>query len=367
MPENLGNRINKQENVVQSEQTFLSDELKEEGNNISKEKRIKHLIDHLVEEVTKEPEEKRIQKLLELLKKYDIPATKEELETYMIVEEAIEQGEISKESEEKIEKIIKNDKTATGWIKKILLIGAILLAPFYNKKNKEEIIKNEALKNKTNITNPKIDTENTKTYKNEKIFSKEQIPNDLEKPIKFFKNIEFIKGKFYLLDKSNIKSPTLYEITKEGEILTKDMVGIGRETGDQTKGYTTPAGVYMFTDYITEKDKKIYGENGDLKLLGYDINGDKISNLGIHIIYPKEKEERTRKMLDTASSKCISYRCINVFDKNFKENIFPSFIKVDKKAGKLFIFIMQEKNAFDMEKWEEIVKNMGEDVKILEQ
>ncbi|MFA6524487.1 MAG: hypothetical protein WC264_03710 [Candidatus Paceibacterota bacterium] len=366
MPENLGNKINQQENVAKNDQTFLSDELKGDENNISKEKRIKYLIDHLIEEVTKEPEENRILKLLELLKKYNIPATKEELETYMIVEEAIEQGKISKESEEKIEKIIKNDKTATGWIKKIILIGAILLAPFSGKKNNKQTTENEELKNKTNITNPKIDTENIKTYKNEKIFLKEQIPNDLEKPIGLFKNREIIQDKFYLLDKSNLKSPTVYEITKQGRVVTKDTVGIGREKGDQTAGYTTPAGIYMFTDYITEKDKKLYGENGGLKLLGYDINGDKINNLGIHIIYPKEKEERTEKMLDTASSKGISYRCINVFDKTFKEHILPNFIKVDKKAGKLFIFIMQEKNAFDEKRWEDIIQKMENDVKILE-
>jgi len=345
--ENLGNKINKKEDIAKDDQNFLFDELKNSEDNISKEKRIKYLIDHLVKEITKEPEEKKVSKLLELLEKYNIPATKEELEAYMVIEEAIEKGEISKESEEKIEKIIKNDSNAAGWIKKILLIGAIILAPFYGKKNEKQIFEKEEIK--------------------KEIFLKEQIPNNLEKPIEFFKNKEIIKDKFYLLDKSDLKNPTLYEITKQGRIVNKDTVGIGREKGDQTAGYTTPAGIYMFTDYITEEDKKLYGENGGIKLLGIDINGDRISNLGIHIIYPKEKEERTTKMLDTASSKCISYRCINVFDKNFKENIFPNFLKVDKKAGKLFLFIMQEKNAFNEEKWNEIIKKINEDVKILEE
>ena len=90
-----------------------------------------------------------------------------------------------------------------------------------------------------------------------------------------------------------------------------------------------------------------------------------MGDIGIHRIYPLEEKERTEKMLDTASSKGISLRCINVFEKPFKEHIVLLFYKMGG-TGKLFFVIMQEKNDFDEEKWKNIAQKMNKDAKILE-
>ena len=90
-----------------------------------------------------------------------------------------------------------------------------------------------------------------------------------------------------------------------------------------------------------------------------------MGDIGIHRIYPLEEKERTEKMLDTASSKGITSKCINVFKKSFKENIVPDFHKMGG-TGKLFIVIMQEKNDFDEEKWKNIAQKMSKDAKTLE-
>ena len=53
------------------------------------------------------------------------------------------------------------------------------------------------------------------------------------------------------------------------------------------------------------------------------------------------------------------------FVKPFKEYILPNYDKAGGE-GKLFIVIMQEKNAFDEKRWKNVVQKVGNDAKILE-
>jgi hypothetical protein len=221
----------------------------------------------------------------------------------------------------------------------------------------ENIIKDENTMNETNsdLGYKKIDITNLEK------------PAGLEKPIEFFKNLDFIKSNFYVLDKSNKLKPTLYEITKEGKIVSAEIVGIGKEEGDGTVGMTTPAGVYIFSKWIEQEDLDLYGKEGIFRLLGYPEEGktagnkkETVNDIGVHIIYPPEKETRTMAMLNPESSKEISHRCINVFPEYFK-----SIKKNYAGEGTEFIFIMQEKNAFDEGQWGKITQEMSKDVKKL--
>ena len=370
MPRNLENKISQ----IETEDTGLSlfTELEEKtkhltgatkeeqkmrilerkGYIIPQAERIKHYVNYVLEIVKKETEENKAKKILEILEKDGI-FSKDELEILMIGEEAMEEGKIPQEKEKEIEKVIEKDRSAGGWTKKLLLFGMMLLAPLSGKKSPTTPEKILPEKQKIeNIITP------------EKELS-EKLPNDLEKPVEFFKNLDFIKEIFYVIDKSDRKKPTLYKLTKEGKIIFKEIVGIGKEEGDSTKGMTTPAGIYMLSDWLMPEDKKLYGDSGVFRLLGYSISGEIMGDIGIHIIYPLEEKERTEKMLDTASSKGITSKCINVFKKSFKENIVPDFHKMGG-TGKLFIVIMQEKNDFDEEKWKNIAQKMSKDAKTLE-
>jgi len=328
-----------------------------------REERIDFIVENVLKRIENVPAEKRFQEILNIIRSYGIDIKKEELEACMlieeIVEEALEKGEISQEKERAIEKTIKENKNIGQWIKKILLIGVMLLAPLYNK-NKDLSTAEKEL-----VQKAKIETVKTSNTKKESL---EKIPNDLEKPVNFFKNLEFIKGNFYVLDKSDKKKPTLYEITKEGRIVLKEIVGIGKEEGDQDEGYTTPAGIYMFSRWLHSEDIEIYKKNDNtcdiFRLLGYSINGKQTEDIGIHRVYPPEEKERIKKLLRTESSKRFSNRCINVEKSSFEKYISPSFNKAGGE-GKLFLIIMQEKNAFDEEKWKTITPKMEHDVNIV--
>jgi len=370
MPENLENKINQKETEdtglslfaeLEEKTKHLTGATKEEqkmrilerkGYIIPQAERIRHYVNYVLEIIEKETEENKTKKILEILEK-DRIFSKEELEVLIIGEKATEQDGISQEDEKEIEKVIEKDKSAGRWIKKILFLGMLLLAPFSGKKGPTSPEKTLPEKQKI---------ENIITSEKELL---EKLPADLEKPVEFFKNLEFIKGTFYVLDKSDRKRPTLYELTKEGKIVWKEIVGIGKEEGDNTKGMTTPAGIYMLSDWLMPEDIELYGDSGVFRLLGYSISGERMGDIGIHRIYPLEEKERTEKMLDTASSKGISLRCINVFEKPFKEHIVLLFYKMGG-TGKLFFVIMQEKNDFDEEKWKNIAQKMNKDVKILE-
>ncbi|MBU0612000.1 hypothetical protein KKA39_03155 [Patescibacteria group bacterium] len=383
MPEKLGKKVNKQEEEDTSLSLFaeleektkhLAGAIKEEqkmrilekkGYIIPQGERIRHYINYVWEIIEKEPEEKRHEKFIEILEKEGV-FSKEELEILMIGEEIVEKGEIPKEEEQKIEKIIEKEKNPKNWAKKLLLLGLALLAPLYNKNKpsaEQEFIKKT---NQLEVEAPQAKkiTEETARFSAEKMAESIKIPEKLRKPIEFFKNLDFIKGEFYLLDKSDKKKPTLYQIAKEGNVLSRDVVGIGKEEGDKTEGFTTPAGIFMLSKWLKQEDIDLYGADGVLRMLGYSIDGKRIGNRGIHVIYPPEEKERTEKMLDTESSKGISFSCINMFPEDFKKLILD--YKEAGGEGKLFLIIMQEKNDFDEKNWKKITEKMSADAKILE-
>jgi len=355
MPEKFKNNINKTE-VSNNEQSILN-----EAKEMTKSEKIRVYINYISKLIGNESKENKISKILEIVEKDDI-FTKEDFEELKqilkIEERIIKNGKISENDEREIENIAKNENKASKWIKRILLFSAILLAPLYNK-NKEETKKEKEQKIETKVIQDTNKLEKTTTL--DKKF--EKIPNDLEKAVEFFKNLDFIKENFYLLDKSNKKAPILYNITKEGQIISKDTVMIGEKAGDETKGYTTPAGIYLLSDLVTEEDKELYGKDRVLRLLGYSINGEVVDDIGLHGMFPLEKEERMKKMKNPESSKEGSHRCINVKDEEYKP-IMENFRENGRKDG-LIIAIMQEKNDFSKEKWENIIKKQRSDVENL--
>jgi len=353
--------------------------LESKGFEIPYEKMIDIYIDYVFETVEKEPKENKNKKILEMLIK-DGLLTEEELDEILIIEkQVIEQGEISKNNEKKIENIVKKGNKSTQWIKKILLLGTMFLASLLNKDKdqikKEPILEKEKKIENTMIGNPADSTKTIKMpikstenkekqTKNKNELSKEKIESSVLKYIDFSKNIEFIKNNFYILRKSDKTKPTVYEFSKDGKFISKEIVGIGKQEGDEIEGMTTPAGIYMFSKSVDSTDLAIYGEKGVLRLLGFSIkNGKVVDNIGVHIIYPPEKEKRTMAILNPESSKEISNRCINVFDKYFNR-IYTNFEKVGE--GKLFIIIMEEKDNFDQKKWEVAVQKIKKDVEALE-
>lgn len=381
MTEKLQNITN--QNEVQKESQSLFIKLEEQTKNLTsalknekkmqilesmgfvipKAERIRHYANYVLETIEKEPEETKLTKILNILEKDGI-FTKEELEILIIEKQAIEKGGISQKEEKEIENLIEKDKKNNNsinkqWFKKIILLGALLLAPLYNK-NKESNNK-EKIQNKTNIETPAIkkyiDSSKTGTLSENEI---EKIPVEVEKYIEVIKNLEFIKGNFYVLDKSDKKNPTLYETTKEGKVISKAIVGIGKE------GHETKEGIYMFSKWLMQKDIDLYGEDGVLRLLGYSVDGEIVDNMGVHRIYPLEEKERTAKMLNKNAEKDISLSCINVFSNYFKQHILEDY---DKQGGegRLIIAIMQEKNNFDAKGWKNITQKIQKDVESLEQ
>jgi len=381
MTEKLQNITN--QNEVQKESQSLFIKLEEQTKNLTsalknekkmeilesmgfvipKAERIRHYANYVLETIEKEPEETKLTKILNILEKDGI-FTKEELEILIIEKQAIEKGSISQKDEKEIENLIEKDKKNNNsinkqWFKKIILLGALLLAPLYNK-NKESNNK-EKIQNKTNIETPAIkkyiDSSKTGTLSENEI---EKIPVEVEKYIEVIKNLEFIKGNFYVLDKSDKKNPTLYETTKEGKVISKAIVGIGKE------GHETKEGIYMFSKWLMQKDIDLYGEDGVLRLLGYSVDGEIVDNMGVHRIYPLEEKERTAKMLNKNAEKDISLSCINVFSNYFKQHILEDY---DKQGGegRLIIAIMQEKNNFDAKGWKNITQKIQKDVESLEQ
>jgi len=381
MTEKLQNITN--QNEVQKESQSLFIKLEEQTKNLTsalknekkmeilesmgfvipKAERIRHYANYVLETIEKEPEETKLTKILNILEKDGI-FTKEELEILIIEKQAIEKGSISQKDEKEIENLIEKDKKNNNsinkqWFKKIILLGALLLAPLYNK-NKESNNK-EKIQNKTNTETPvikkSIDSSKTGTLSENEI---EKIPVEVEKYIEIIKNLEFIKGNFYVLDKSDKKNPTLYETTKEGKVISKAIVGIGKE------GHETKEGIYMFSKWLMQKDIDLYGEDGVLRLLGYSVDGEIVDNMGVHRIYPLEEKERTAKMLNKNAEKDISLSCINVFSNYFKQHILEDY---DKQGGegRLIIAIMQEKNNFDAKGWKNITQKIQKDVESLEQ
>ncbi|MFZ3015805.1 MAG: L,D-transpeptidase [Minisyncoccia bacterium] len=408
MPEGLKNYINNQNEIqkigewlsikispeleteIREETTHLTNATKKEqiirilesnGFEIPYEKRVDCYIDYVFETVEKEPKENKNKKILEMLIK-DGLLTEEELDEILIIEkQIIEQGEISKDNEKKIESIIKKGDKSTQWIKKMLLFGTMFLGMLLNKDKdqiKKEPIIEEEEKIETKITENPIDSTKTTTMpikdtenkektspikiqpketKNINESSKEKIESSVLKYVDFYTHNEIVKGDFLVLRKSDRTKPTLYKFSEDGKFISKEVVGIGKQEGDEIKGMTTPAGIYMLSKIVKEKDKKIYGENGVLRLLGFSLNGV-VDNIGIHIIYPPEKEKRTMAMLNPENSKGISNRCINVFDKYFND-ILKSYEKVGE--GKLVIIIMEEKDNFDQKKWEVAIQKEKKD------
>jgi len=358
----------------------------EKGIKIPPEERIQYYINYVQETTKGEPEEE-VKKILEILESEGV-FNKEELEILILGEKS----ELTQTEKETVKSVFKKESKLPSIIKKILILGVALgtiigsIVIYKYKKDKNTNEKNKPLpeqEKKKPVVNKKdekiinltktpnydfgegekyILTENKDLeYKKIGAADLENIPVDLEKQIEFFKNLDFIKSNFYVLDKSNKLKPTLYEITKGGKIVSAEIVGIGKETGDNTFGMTTPAGIYAFSKWIEQEDLDLYGENGILRLLGYSISGETVDDIGVHIIYPPEKEERTLKMLNPESSKEISHRCINVFSE-----YFGKILKNYTGEGKLFIAIMQEENAFEKEKWDKITKKTSEDMKKLE-
>lgn len=351
--------------------------------DIPREERIRYYVSY-IQEITKGETEEEVKKIIEILESEGI-FNKEELETLILGEKS----ELTQTEKETVKSVFKKESRIPSIIKKILilgitlgtLIGSIVLykkdknkndknKPLTEENKKKPVDKNrDKIINTTKVSNYDFQEEEERVmaenkdleYKKLGTTDLENISVDLEKQIEFFKNLDFIKSNFYVLDKSNKLKPTLCEITKEGKIVSAEIVGIGKQEGDNTFGMTTPAGIYAFSKWIEQKDLDLYGENGILRLLGYSINGETVDDIGVHIIYPPEKEERTMKMLNPESSKGISHRCINVFSE-----YFGKILKNYSGEGKLFIAIMQEKNAFDKEKWNKITKKTSEDMKKLE-
>lgn len=330
--------------------------------------RIRHYVNYILEIIEKEPEENKMAKILNILEKDKI-FTKEEMEILIIGEKAIAKGEVTQDDEQKIENVMKNDRKSSQWIKKILLYAAILLAPFTNK-NKDQFNK-EKIQNEKNIETPAIkkpaDLLKTGALPIKEIV--EKIPVEVEKYIEVIKNLEFIKGNFYVLDMSDKKSPTLYQTTKEGKVMSKDTVGIGMP------GHETKNGLYIVSRWLKQKDVDLYGEDGVFKLVGYhvkekkenedDTETENLENMGIHRIYPPEEKERAKKMLDANTEKEISYSCINVFSDYFKKHIVQDYEKQGGE-GRLIIAIMQDKNNFNTKGWKEAAQKMQKDVETLE-
>lgn len=355
---------------------------------------------YILEVLEKESEENKLPKILEILEK-DGVFTKEEIETLMIAEKAVEQGGMSNEDEKEIETIIEKNKETAPWLKKIMMLGTLIAIPFKKlNKNKNKLLfgsltalslnkmkdnseqniferikqeKEYEIEKKEAAKKAQVDSSKTaifEKFEKTKTDSIEKIPTALEKPIEFFKGLEFIKGNFYVLDKSDRTKPTVYEITKDGKIISKEVVGIGKEEGDGTKGHTTPAGIYRFTKWLKKEDIELYGKDKVLRLLGYSINGEQVMDMGFHGIYPNEQVDRTVRLLDVKANKGMSMRCINTWSEYIENNIEKNYNKQGgegKLVSELFIAVMQEKDDFNEAKWKKIAKKMEGDSQVLKE
>jgi len=158
------------------------------------------------------------------------------------------------------------------------------------------------------------------------------------------------KGKNYqILDKENA---LVYVFDSNNKLLSKFEAGFGKDEGDEKntsveykKGKnTTPAGVYVFSNFALPSDIKEYGEL-QFSLYGVSTLGDKIF-IGEHQTYSGhgELKGRTEKLeTPTPEDNKFSDGCINVTPENFKKFIKPYF----KGNYDELLFVLPDKKSKD--------------------
>jgi len=202
----------------------------------------------------------------------------------------------------------------------------------------------------------------TETKKNTLDFNQE-VYNSLPDPAKpiyhrYYENSPTPDRGYQILDK---KTATLFIFNKENKLIAKDTVGFGIDEGDAKntskefkKGIrTTPSGVFMLSNFATQKDRDEYGDL-QLSLTGISILGD-TTFLGEHQTYRKHGQFKIRtKKLNTPNPKDNNFSdgCINIKPENFQSHVQPNF----KGDYSELIFVLQDEKGeqsgkkFDSEK-----------------
>jgi len=152
---------------------------------------------------------------------------------------------------------------------------------------------------------------------------------------------------YQMLDKDNA---IIYVFNQSNELIGKITAGFGKDEGDELNTseelnqgvQTTPAGVYLFSNYTTEKDLEEFGKL-QFSLLGKSVLGDAVY-LGQHQTYPEEIISRTKKLkTPNPQDNKFSNGCINISAEDFEKYIQTNF----KGDYGEFMFILQDKKGRD--------------------
>jgi hypothetical protein len=217
--------------------------------------------------------------------------------------------------------------------------SALVPVPVNTNNTLTQVAESTAVNTPTNIINnsSSVIFSNTATYGQPTEPSYKQLTNEGKAYY-----LQEIKNKkpFILVDKP---TATAYVYSSNGSLVKSFPVLLGSEVGDGKNVYgkvkLTTAGRFILSDYINDDDRKLY-KNKIFFLSG-------ASPVAIHITYPGELAERTRRLnTPTVEDNRVSWGCINVSEENFDKFISPnigvgSVIIVTKDFQKSSIQLLQ--------------------------
>ncbi|MFA5838993.1 MAG: hypothetical protein WC849_03595 [Candidatus Paceibacterota bacterium] len=279
----------------------------------------------ILSEIVNLPEDKKENKILEILEK-----------EYHVPEEKIEKFKISRNWKIFFE---------IGMTVIPIIIATLLI------KNKEKPKEIDKKLDKKEITFEKKEEKKETSINFNERFDVEiynSLPKKGQEIYKCFAENDPTPGNSYqILDKD---TALIYVFDYRNKIIAKFPAGFGKDEGDEpntsieyNKGKnTTPAGIYLLSNFALPSDIKEYGEL-QFSLYGISILGDRVF-LGEHQTYSGHGElERRTKRLNSKTEKDNNFTdgCLNADKENIKNFVKPYF----KGDYSEFLFVLPDKKS----------------------